>query len=598
MRLKAFKVENYRSISSTGWIALSPRDNVTVFAGQNESGKSSILRALKEYEEGKFDETSPPFNVASTPTQQVSCTYQIEPTDDLFTMLNDSVMKKLKLPESDGPVLDQIKLSRIKEFTLTRKQSVGKLADLTLDNASFQILKAAYIKKVTVEDTVDADAQAKTEPDEKQQSMITEDNAASVFWVNTPKIIFFDDFCDLLPDKILISDLVGEKKDAQGYKAVKNLESILRTDFTTKDGEADPIRRTKESAENQALSVDFQADWGQRIHPENQVKITYNYEKRTGQEAEGSYINFFVETKEGQPLAPKQRSKGLIWFLSLWQELKSQGTDLVLLDEPDQHLHVKAQKDILKLINKLASEHNQIIYATHSPYLIEIEKLNRVKLIVNSKNEGTLVEDINTSKIDSENKKDALQPIADAIGLTVGEFSPLNQKNILVEGLSDFYYFSAMKKILKIKNDYSIVPGVGLRKLNGLISLCLGYGMQWVVIMDDDPTVGGKDSITKYQEISNFVFDGDADRTKASIHVLTGIAGIENMFSIDELKLVDPNIVSKPDKCESVGMHRKIIFAKLFFEKVNAGEIKESHLSTAIKDRFAKAFDFCAKALG
>lgn len=606
MRLKSFKVENYRSVTDTGWVELSPRDNVSVFAGQNESGKSSILRALKDYEAGTFDETSSPFVITATPVQAVHCIYQVEPSDNFFDQLNENVMDELGITEEEASVvLDRAKIDRIREFTLTRKKAEGTPEELILDNANFQILKSALLKKTTAVELSETEqpasepkAEAPNEPKAEETNPITASLAASIFWSCTPKIIFFDDFCDLLPDKILISDLKAKDHKVKGYKAVRNLEKILKTDFTKKDSEQDPIRRTKESSENTTLSVDFQEDWGQRIHDENKVNIIYNYEKRNGADAEGSYVNFFVETKEGQLLPPKQRSKGLIWFLSLWLELKAQGKNLVLLlDEPDQHLHVKAQKDILKLINKLGSDHNQIVYATHSPYLIETERLNRVKLIVNLKDEGTLVEDVTTSKIDSVNKKDALQPIADAIGLSMGEFSPLNPKNVLVEGLSDFYYFLAMKKILKNKSDYSIIPGVGLRKVNGLISLCVGYGLEWVVVMDDDPKVGGKDTLNKYEEIKEFVFNGDEVEMKKKVHVLSGVAGIENMFDFEDLKLVDPKVIDKPNKCEVVGVHRKIIFAKQFFEMVNSGHIKEASLSKNAKANFTKAFDFCNKAL-
>ncbi len=45
MRLKKFRITNFRSIVDTGWCPFSP-DGVTVLVGQNESGKSSILEAL------------------------------------------------------------------------------------------------------------------------------------------------------------------------------------------------------------------------------------------------------------------------------------------------------------------------------------------------------------------------------------------------------------------------------------------------------------------------------------------------------------------------------------------------------------------------
>lgn len=45
MKLKEFRITNFRSIVDTGWCPFSP-DGVTVLVGQNESGKSSLLHAL------------------------------------------------------------------------------------------------------------------------------------------------------------------------------------------------------------------------------------------------------------------------------------------------------------------------------------------------------------------------------------------------------------------------------------------------------------------------------------------------------------------------------------------------------------------------
>ncbi len=45
MKLLEFRITNFRSIVDTGWSRFSP-DGTTVFVGQNESGKTSILEAL------------------------------------------------------------------------------------------------------------------------------------------------------------------------------------------------------------------------------------------------------------------------------------------------------------------------------------------------------------------------------------------------------------------------------------------------------------------------------------------------------------------------------------------------------------------------
>ncbi len=454
MRLLNFQIKKYRSIDDTGIVKLSEFDNISVFAGQNESGKSSILKALYDFERDEFEADSTPFSIDDKPAQVISCTYKLDDDDNLTELLTDVVKDEYSLQtEESEKILDENNLTKLKEFTITRTKESDKIIT-SIDDKTFNIFRTSVLDKPV--QPVEGE-----EPKEKVKYFVVADTenekVAGLFWQITPRIIFFDDFCDLLPDKILLSVLKDKKEDTKGYRAVKNLEKILKTEFISKDTENDPVRGTKQNKENESLSVDFQKDWGQRIHGENKVVVKYDFQKRNGDAENGSYINFYVETKEGQPLPPKQRSKGLVWFLSLWLELKAQDiehNDLVLLlDEPDQHLHVKAQNDILKLINKLASKKeekrgDQIIYATHSPYLIEVDYLSRIKLILNTEKHGTKIEDIVTSKIDTEYKKDALQPIADAIGLNVSEFSTLNKKNVILEGISDFYYFSAMKKIL------------------------------------------------------------------------------------------------------------------------------------------------------
>lgn len=605
MRLQAFRIKNYRSVIDTGLVELSSLDNVSVFAGQNESGKSSILKALYDYERGVFEADSLPFSIGGQPIQSVSCIYKIEDSDKLFDSLTDAIVEDNGIQISEGEeILNKSKINTIKEFELTRIKE-GESLRLEIDKTTFNILRSAILEKLAPS-VVDKDSEDAEKELEKEKFINYSDDknseVADLFWKYTPKIVYFDDFCDLLPDKILLAALKNKKVDTEGYRAVKNLEKILRTDFTSKDTESDAVRRTKEEKENDDLSINFQDDWGQRIHGENKVLVKYNFEKRIGDDDTGSYINFFVETKAGQPLPPKQRSKGLIWFLSLWLELKAQDAEqldlVLLLDEPDLHLHVKAQKDILKLINKLATTSNdgkrgdQIIYSTHSPYLIEVEHLSRIKLILNTEKDGTCPEDITTSKINTEYKRDALQPVANAMGLSVGDLCLLDKRNVLLEGVSDFYYFSAMQKILNRNVDYNFIPGIGVRQINNLISLCIGYGLDWIAIIDSDPSLGGKDTKKKFDEIKDYVFDGNEEKTKERVYILDGVVGIENMFSMDDLKLIDSKVANQSDNTKAVGERRKVLFSQLFFDKVNSGEITNSKLSSKAKANFKKAFDF------
>jgi hypothetical protein len=149
-----------------------------------------------------------------------------------------------------------------------------------------------------------------------------------------------------------------------------------------------------------------------------------------------------------------------------------------------------------------------------------------------------------------------------------------------------------MKKVLGRSGDYHFIPGIGVRQINNLISLCIGYGLNWVAVIDDDPAVGGKDTKKKFDEIRDHVFDGDQAKTEEKVYILSGAAGIENMFTVSDLKLIDPRVKSNTDMVKVVGKKRKILFSRLFFEKVQSNDIKIANLSSSTVNNFKKVFDF------
>ena len=416
------------------------------------------------------------------------------------------------------------------------------------------------------------------------------DIAEEVFRI-MPKMIFFDDFCDLLPDKILISDLKDEKLEANGYNAVKNVERILDTDLTELDTLPDAVSASRQDSHNRVITANFNERWKQKIFEDNEVRISVKYNQgRSG--TASSYLNFFISTKEGEYLTLKQRSKGLIWFLSFWLELKAQSEEkdelIILFDEPGLYLHSKAQRDIKSLLEELV-EKDQIIYTTHSPYLIDSDKLNRVRLVINDRKEGTLIEKITTNRI--KGQRDALKPIIDAIGLEVAHyFSPVGQKNVIVEGISDFYYLQAMKKILGVQEKFGFVPSMGAQNVHLLMELCMGWGLDWLILFD-----GGRESNTAYNKIKKRFFHDNDKETQKKIHKITDGDGIEDIFTLSDLRLIKHNLQSENDIENSELVKRnegKELFARLFAEKVNNREITKEKVSKKAVGNFEAIFKF------
>lgn len=596
MKLKSFKIKNYKSIQDTGDVQLC-RGRISTLAGQNESGKSSLLEAVRDFEEHDFNEDSIPFGSEQS-IQEIACQFELENSDtDFWQSFENSLSESLKIThEQVGDFLDISKLSKsIKEFEVSEFMDRNKKTfEVSVSDNVCQIINASVLEKETTSEIQNEDGTTGTKTEKQKIVDLSDKNVeiADALLQNTPKIVLFNDFCDLLPDKFSIADLKSENKEAKGYAAVKNFEKLAKADFIKLYGMDDLNRDSTEEKHNETISVDFTKVWKQRIHTDNKIKIAYKFEKRDTEE--NSFVLFYVETKDKQKIKPRMRSKGLIWFLSFWMELMASGTDnklIILADEPGLYLHIRAQEDILAVFEELAEQGHQIIYSTHSPNLIETNHLERINLVINDQTNGTIVESITTSKIDSKNKQDALQPIANAIGFSVSNLALTNKKNVLLEGVSDYFYYLGMRKILEKNSEYSLIPGIGVRKQNTLISFCLGYGLDWVAIFDDD-TTRGKDSQKKYQEIKDHLFDGKDQEAQEKLYITSGISCVENMFTLDDAMLIDSTLSKKSDTASAIGEKRKVIFAKSFYEKVESDEITKTKLSKTAIDNFTKVFDW------
>ncbi len=595
MRLNKVRIKNFKSIKDSGDIEF--QDNMFVLAGQNESGKSSILEAMELFGTEKADRSNLNFELESKEDyiQEVICEFT-DMDDEFHLSLSDLLSRNLdKVFSSNEVIIDSLGidsdiLKKIKTISIIKKFDLSEPKSPSSTTVNQQVYDLILLSiKVNIRDMKNESSLKEIKVSQKNLSLETfkqfiDDELSDM----VPKIKLFNDFSDLLPDKILLSQI--KNKSAKGYQAVNNLEKMLNNKFEKIASKKTPQKNSAAENESKYLSLKFQEDWQQKIFETNSVNIRFFIENDNSGQKE---ISFYIETKDSELLEPRKRSKGMIWFLSLWFELKAREKEkklVFLFDEPGLHLHVKANKDMLTVFHKLAKQGHQIIYSTHSPSLIETDNLNNIGLVLNDKEKGTLVEKLTTSKINTKNKKDALQPIAQAMGLDLGcDFSILHEKNVLVEGLSDFWYFKGMKKLLELDNNYEFVPGIGIstNKIYNLISFCIGYGLDWLLVMD-----GGVTPKKTFIDLQNNLFNGDEESTKTKIKMLTG--EIEDMFDLDDLKHIDSEITINKSRSsfENIGKKRKILFAKLFYQKVDTNEIKLNDLNSKTIKRFKEVFDW------
>lgn len=282
-----------------------------------------------------------------------------------------------------------------------------------------------------------------------------------------PNFIFFSDFKDILPFELTLAE-AKRNKTIQDFAKVANLDldKVIQTTDTQR-------RRNILSKHSAVISGNFMGYWGQ-----NKLDLIA--------EPDGDKLRLGVK-ESGKTILfkPEQRSKGFQWFLSFFLRLNAEkdSINIILIDEPGLYLHAKAQKDVLKVLEEVSKE-AQIIFSTHSPYLIDAERLDRVRLVLKDEN-GTKIE----NKIHKGADKETLTPIITAIGLDLSqEFSIAGKKNAVLEGISDYYYFQALKDFLPKEKgiDANFIPCCGASKIPQIVSLLIGWDLEFVSALDND----------------------------------------------------------------------------------------------------------------
>jgi predicted ATP-dependent endonuclease of OLD family len=239
-------------------------------------------------------------------------------------------------------------------------------------------------------------------------------------------------------------------------------------------------------------------------------------------------------------------------------------------------LHASAQKDIYEKL-KHSSEKIQILFTTHSPYLINSSELFRLRLVEKDKNEGTYV----TNKIHKKADKESLTPILTAIGLELNHgIQNIHQaKNIIVEGPSDVMYLQALSRLLG-NTTKNFVFGGGAGNMGNIGSIISGWGGEVIYLFDNDQ--GKKDGAKNLEKVWHV--------SKSDIISITDEAGsVEDIFSKDDfINFVLLDKVGLYDESNSLYLKNnrleKVLLSKEFLSSVIAQ--KNISLSDETKQNF------------
>ncbi len=185
-----------------------------------------------------------------------------------------------------------------------------------------------------------------------------------------------------------------------------------------------------------------------------------------------------------------ERSRGLRWFFSFYITFAadtnggSAQNAILLLDEPGLFLHIESQKDLQ--VHFEQDFENQIVYTTHSPFMIPIQTLDRLRTVTISEEDGTVV----TNNPTGDGR--TLAPIRAALGYYYADSLFVGPNNLIVEGVTDWWILEAVSKHFVSAGKQGLPPRLALPPVDGapkvpnMVSLLTAQKLIVLALLDDD----------------------------------------------------------------------------------------------------------------
>ena len=542
MRLRKFRVQAFRCIHDSGDVVVG---DLAAFVGRNESGKTTILQALVLLNK---DEYVSDLDLCDEMTENLKSEIRIvegdfelnrDETEIIKEKFPDFELKKLKIfrtnknPEIQYDFGDikidenedqntenwQIIRSQLSNFT----ESIPNYISRKLDT-DFFVSSIPRDKKIIQNQLDELDDDLHEIATEEQQIISewekiytditknitkisiddTKSQALQHFIEENvhPRFVYFSDYKKILGN-INLTEYIKETENVasagieyiEGFdraETVRNLLYLAELDIEqlqeTKNSPSKLIKflsaasknltqRLNPSWKGEAINVEL------RLNPGNILSVVLSDVHKDGTITNTGLLN--------------RRAEGFKWTFSFIVNFaaETQRAELkeaiLLLDEPARNLHPTQQMGISDLLKNLAGS-NQVLYATHSPFMIFDYTPGNLLVVELDKKK-------HLSKIfyDYWKADDAtLTPIL--YGLSKGLVDSITDREvgfnsrplIIVETMSDTMYLNAFDKFLQdpniSMNPLNVVPAYNKNSVLPLSIFYHTHGYNTFVLLDND----------------------------------------------------------------------------------------------------------------
>lgn len=517
MKLTKVRVQNYRSVEDSEEFDIG---DLTCLVGKNEAGKTALLsaiRGLKPAQSFEFDETVDYPRRFSTrfderhpegSAEVIRTWWHLDDSDKAAVekqfgagvLVSDAFQAHFGFRYDDD--------NRIWDIEIDQARCLDNLANKhALDATERNVLHG-------IRDGAAADKalSALAERTTKQESLLNDikKNRKSSFTLGVidllaarqPKFFFTSHF-ERMSGMVSIQKLQQDKQnktvsvgdriflDFLEY-AGTTLEELLETD------RREALKAMCEAASNDITDEIFQF-WSQNNALEVVIEIDTARQNDPAPFNTGMVADIRIRNTNHKATLPlSERSAGFVWFFSFLAQFKqlkkTSGNSIILLDEPGLTLHGKAQGDLLRyIVERLLPDH-QVIYTTHSPFMVPIDRLVDVRIV-----EDVVIEEkgkrpeVKGTKVRSnvlEVNDDTLFPLQGALGYEVTQSLFIGANTLLVEGPSDILYLQVLSQALikrgreGLSNKWALCPSGGIDKIAPFVRLFGGNGINVVVLSD------------------------------------------------------------------------------------------------------------------
>lgn len=648
MKLVSFRVQNYKKIRDTGWITCgdliafvgkNEAGKSALFRGLSKLNPSDGERydGLKEFPRRRFtdefkkedwpvasgrfaldDEARKQLAELCAELQAVThvlctrhyswkLTVDFEPAPSIapltradFAKVLDELqqhIRDLSAPEGKGDTLNAMKgtlLPALEQLKTTQtSRPAGEPVSPSEANQLANTIAAQSNEPWQTE--ILARVRKKAEGISKR-AKLAEDLEKARQWVeaNLPTFIYFDRY-DVIDSAIHLPTFVNQLNNNPTAPRVRTTRCLfehvgLDVNRLASLGQHNPgeqpndqIRRLVDeraihfSSASSAMTNKFQDWWEQRRH-----KFRY--------QADGDYFRIWVaDDLDPSEIELDQRSLGMLYFFSFFTVfiVEARGAhqkSILLLDEPGLHMHGTAQAKIVKFLEKLSLD-NQTLYTTHSPFMIDGDHLERVRIVYEA--------DDGTTKVSEDvwpKDRDALFPLQAGLGYQLVQTLFIGKRQLIVEGLTDYWLLKALDHALQAKgsgglrDDVVIVPSAGVSKLLPLASMLIGHNVEVVALLDGDEP-GRKEG----KKLTDNLFSGDrgrclfigdfVDNKRAELEDLFPekeyLSAVEEAYEIEGLAF-------GPEKASVGGIVDKV---KALFERQGRGQFEKWRAAAVLRDR-------------